>query len=278
MTFNINSFAALWIFFSFGSLCVAAPKLCESEPDAKSQRLDNFPKKREVIAQNALMSVFSAIAYEDSGLGYYQLPEGWQRVRSIPDSSGLFVATFENKQNKQLVIAYRGTEATSVMDWIQNLSPLVKIQSKPALKITEAEIADHKDWGITLTGHSLGGGLALELSHKLNGVTAVAFNPSPRIGLKRSGYGNRRIVFREKHEPLAVLRGNPSARGTWSLTYEVLVDFTSGFFGTRLVTQHSMDSMAMNLLALSSVWSKDAELLRRSICEAQPGGAGDAAR
>jgi hypothetical protein len=246
--------------------------LCESTPDIRKQKLDAYIKKRDVIAQNVLMALFSAISYEDDGLGNYKLPEGWLRTRSIDKhSSGLFAVVFTNEQRKEMVIAFRGTEAMSLKDWAHNILPFIKAQSKPAQGLVEQELSNpkHRNWSISLTGHSLGGGLALEISHKVKGVSAIAFNPSPRIGTDRNGYRNRRIVFREKHEPLALVRLNPGQRKDWDLRYEVLLDFTPGFFGARALTQHGIDSMAMNLLALSATWSPDLAALRNLICDAQ---------
>lgn len=217
------------------------------------------------------MALFSAISYENDGLGNYKLPEGWLRTRSIKHRSGLFAVVFTNEKRKELAIAFRGTEATSLKDWTHNVLPFVKAQSKPAQDVVEQELSnpEHRNWSTSLTGHSLGGGLALEVSHKVKGVSAIAFNPSPRIGTDRNGYGNSRIVFREKHEPLAIVRWNPSWRKNWGLRYEVLLDFTPGFFGARAITQHGMDSMAMNLLALSTTWSPDSLVLLNLICNAQ---------
>lgn len=254
--------------------------LCTVKPEIKKQKLDAYIEKRDVIAQNVLMALLSAISYENDGLGNYKLPEGWLRARSIEHGSGLFAVVFTNEKRKEKAIAFRGTEATSFKDWGHNILPFIKAQSKPAQSLVEQELSnlEHRNWSTSLTGHSLGGGLALEVSHKVKGVSAIAFNPSPRIGADRNGYGNRRIVFREKHEPLAIVRGNPSLRKNWGLRYEVLLDFTPGFFGARALTQHGIDSMAMNLLALSATWSPDALALRNLICNSQPGSPPDAAR
>jgi hypothetical protein len=249
------------------SVLCAQPNLCDTSPDPSKQKLNGFPAKRDVLAESALYAVFSAIAYEDSGLGIFKLPNGWVRDASKQDPSGLFMAIFRNYAFKRLAVAYRGTEGT-ISDWINNLLPIVKMQSGPALAFTKEIIDTNQGWSIVLTGHSLGGGLAIEMSHRLDGVSVFAFNPSPRIGLNRSGYRNKRVVIREKHEPLAIVRGNPSVRKGWQLKYEALVDFTPGFFGQRLLEQHGIEGMALNLLALTSVWDPSSKLLYESICSA----------
>lgn len=244
----------------------AANDLCKVVPDLEKQRLDGFPEKRDLVTRHALLSVLSAIAYEDEGLGMYKLPMGWVRLPSRTHDSGLFVAVFENAEKNELVIAYRGTEALSPKDWYHNLNPLLKAQSRPAMQHTASIIAEKPGRRVMLTGHSLGGGLALQLSHRLKNVAAVGFNPSPRIGLKKSGYANYRAIFREKHDPLAVIRGNPGARRGWQLQYDALFDFSKGFVGVKAFKQHSIDIMAMNLLALGARWSPDLAELRGAIC------------
>ncbi len=259
----------LVIFFtplSVGMACAADMDLCKAAPNIENQKLNAYPEKKMIISENVLMAVLSAIAYHDEGLGPYKIPDGWARTHSVKHQSGLFAAVFENEIEKHLVVAFRGTEAASLRDWTHNVLPFVKAQSNPATKGIQQEMLRRPDWRISATGHSLGGGLALEVSHRIKNISAVAFNPSPRIGTKRNGYGNSRVVFREKHEPLAVFRRNPSFHENWALRYEVLVDFTPGFFGARALTQHGIDSMAMNLLALSKNWSKDALMLYDANC------------
>lgn len=261
----------LWIIFLLtGPSCLyAQSNLCESTPAVSKQKLNGFPAKKDVLANSALFAVFSAISYTNNGLGMYKLPRGWYRDISKSDPSGLFIATFKNSVKKELVIAFRGTEPDKLTDWAHNLLPIIKPQSRPALKFTKEFIADNPGWSVILTGHSLGGGLAIEMSHKLKTVSVVAFNPSPRIGMQRNGYQNKRIVVREKHEPLAIVRGNPSVREGWQLTYEALVDFSPGFFGQKLLAQHSIGGMALNLLALTSTWSEESKELYELTCNAQ---------
>ncbi len=247
----------------FSRTVYADENICKASPNIKAQKLGRTTEKKDVIAESTLYAIFSAISYNDEGLGNYRIPSEWHHAGSRSHKSGLFIATFENEKKKQLVIAFRGTEGKSFRDWAHNLLPLLKAQSSPAFMLTQELISLHPNWQIILTGHSLGGGLALELSHRIQQVSAVTFNPSPRIGFERLGYSNKRIVVREKHEPLALVRFD---REKWQLAYDVLVDFTPGFFGVNSFTQHGIDGMAINLLTLSSVWSPESASLKKSIC------------
>ncbi len=242
------------------------------KPDPDSQRLDAYAEKRELIANNLLLSFFSSIAYEERGLGEFAIPSQWKRRdTSIVDANtGLFAAVFLNESDKEVVVAVRGTEFWSLKDWTQNFFPSLGGQADFARTEVEKIMEEYEGWSISITGHSLGGGLALQLSHELSGVNAIVFNPSPRIGDSRNGYGNYRVVFRELYEPLAPLRGNPSRRDDsvegWQLKYEVLLNFSDGYVGFRVLQQHSMSAMAANMMVLSKDWSSEAAMLYTLNC------------
>jgi len=234
-------------------------------PSEPHQKLNAFTEKRQLIAEHAIHALQSSIAYEDDGFGGYRLPNGWERLPSVSDRSGLFIAIFRHLEAKELVLAFRGTEFFSIKDWTQNL---LKAQGRAAYSSAMDAIA-RANCGIcavVFTGHSMGGALAIQLSHRIPNVDAVAFNPSPRIGLKRSGFANYRVVFRERSEILAPLRGNPSRTDGWQLTYNVLLDFERGFVGTNVFKQHGIDTMATGMLMLAAGWSEDVRSLRDRNC------------
>lgn len=234
-------------------------QMCAPLPDKTVlARQKLFPVKREVIAKYGYLAMLSDIAYSDEGPGGYVLPSGWERLEkeSYRDETGLFMAVFENAEAKEIVIAYRGTEGISAKDWKQNLKRF-QPQSAPSVAATKAIIERHPERKVILTGHSLGGGLALENSFVQPNVAAVVFNSSPRIGESRKNYSNLRILFRERHEPLAVARHSVAyRRDNWGLKYDVLIDMESVEF-----TKHGITPMAKNLLAIGATYTEEVRKL-----------------
>ena len=99
--------------------------------------------------------------------------------------TGFDVATYVDRENRNAVISYRGTEPDDPRDlyttfFLQffdqfNLPP----QFRQAVRYAEEEIARLQAGGYTVvvTGHSLGGAMS-EVVHQVTGVTAVTFNPT----------------------------------------------------------------------------------------------------
>ncbi len=84
-----------------------------------------------------------------------------------------------NKQQRIAVIAFKGTDEK--IDWLDgNLAIGVSIPYKSAKKHVKNYMQKHPDQKVVVTGHSLGGGLALSVS-LWEGVDAYAFNSSPRV-------------------------------------------------------------------------------------------------
>ena len=222
--------------------------LCALEPSIESidGTLD-AEFKLNILRQYIPHAVFSAVSYRQSGWGFFEAPDGWLRSETFPDDSGLSLSTFERADERKLVVAFRGTDEGR--DWAQNVARTYSDRAKTELEEIIA-LDKYSGWDVTVTGHSLGGGLAIEMSHRLSDVNAVAFNPSPNLGALLGNSEPNRVIVREKFEPLAFLRGNPISTVDWLLDYNILVDFTSGVILVRPLEQHSMDQLAMNLIAV----------------------------
>jgi dienelactone hydrolase len=239
---------------------------CPRALNLEKQQLRAFAAKQALIEEHIPEAIFSAVAYENNGTGTYVLPAGWERSDSYRDDrSGLFVATFKHAGQARIDIAFRGTELNTREDLENNLFD--KTQVAPAVKFTRQIIRNNPGYLITVTGHSLGGALALEVSHTLNSLAAVAFNPSPRIGHARSKIPYYRVIFRERDEPLEPVRGDPLALQDWGLRYNVLLDIVPGIWGYRLLTQHSIDPMTLGMLSIAATWSDSAKALLTQTCQ-----------
>jgi dienelactone hydrolase len=245
-----------------------AAAVCPPAVDMAAQRLDSFAAKRQLISTHVPEALMSAIAYLDTGTGGYTLPPGWQRGASFrDDTSGLFIASFINAGEARLTLAFRGTEPTTMAD-VEN-SLFGKTQLAPALAAVQRMQARYQGWLLTVTGHSLGGALALEMSHALDGVEAVAFNPSPRIGERRNAIPYYRVIFRERDEPLELVRGTPQDTADWGLRYNVRLDIVPGIVGYRPLTQHAIDTMVRGMLVIAAEQDATARDLLAALCNSR---------
>ncbi|MBO0613829.1 Mbeg1-like protein [Thiothrix fructosivorans] len=94
---------------------------------------------------------------------------------------GFYAATY--KKRDEYVIAFRGTSLTSINDWMNNLHVIpLPTQYIAAQEYALKVIKEHPKNKVTLTGHSLGGGLAAYVAKKLS-IPAYTFNPAPLWGL-----------------------------------------------------------------------------------------------
>ncbi len=117
------------------------------------------------------------------------LPAGWQRseqthINGIPLSdpdSGLTAAVFKNADTGEHVLSFRGTNAIEpqLKDWHTDFQlglNKVPSQFESAIKLGEAASTVYGD-SISVTGHSLGGGLA-QAAGLAGGLKTTAFDPA----------------------------------------------------------------------------------------------------
>lgn len=176
------------------------------------------PLTRDLANEIALYSMMASNAYADD-IEKTRFPLerlGWKKVdrqgRPVPEASNSYrPKTFagdvfsnlqfdiwEDSNSRRTVFAFKGTKEP--IDWFNgNLMLGISIPYKSAKKHVREYMAAHPDRRVTVTGHSLGGGLALSVSF-WQGVDAVVFNTSPRVfdGAKNQNRPARRLaVFQE---------------------------------------------------------------------------------
>lgn len=106
------------------------------------------------------------------------------------------------------VISYRGTDARQLADWFDgNLGNTQRDQGLVLYKEERAKLdaEGHKGVPISVTGHSLGGAIAMQVSLENEGVDAFVFNTSPRYQLLPPN-NNQRVAIAERGDILEVLR------------------------------------------------------------------------
>lgn len=117
--------------------------------------------------QCALMSgVADHASRKNQQINMYPVPAGWSRARYDTDPSG-FEATYFAKTNangtKEIVIAFAPTNTKEMADMITDIEAGLGIVTEQVLQAAEYYMkirSENPDATITLTGHSLGGGLA----------------------------------------------------------------------------------------------------------------------
>jgi len=128
-------------------------------------------------------AALSTFVYEPDGA-----PEGWERVpRKSYDSyddpkSGFRAAVFKRKDSNEYVLAFAGTDMDSVRDWRTNIGQAFGRDTKQYELAADAALKFQRQFGgngakLSLTGHSLGGGLAT-VGTAVTGLPAVVFNPA----------------------------------------------------------------------------------------------------
>lgn len=120
----------------------------------------------------------------------YELP-GWRVMHRFEYDSGLALEElhrFDNGKLAEIVVIYKGTDGiTDIQDMKANLSVLVEPQQYTEAQRHFKQLLDtYKDVGVTISvaGHSLGGGIALNVSLRHSTadkkIAAYLFNSSPR--------------------------------------------------------------------------------------------------
>ena len=125
-------------------------------------------------------------------------PEGWERLENFDNpSTGFFAAAYRSQIDGHVVVAYRGTEPTSLADWRANLGQgagLPSAQHAQAVSVARQAQARYGD-RLEFTGHSLGGGLAAQ-GAMATGRRADTFNAAGVHPMSYLYYGLDRSAAR----------------------------------------------------------------------------------
>ncbi|MDF1645159.1 MAG: hypothetical protein P1U80_13370 [Pseudomonadales bacterium] len=191
----------------------------------KYRNIDQEDLTDEIAAKYAIFAMMSSNSYHNNSRVNFPLEElGWDLITingeattapSVEHSAtGLAYDLFRNKQSGSVVIAYRGSDSKG--DYVKSN---FAIPLSPAYKQSDSEFQELKEkFNIThVTGHSLGGGLALGISVR-HGVDAVVFDPTSRVfdGLGDKHKPSDRVLIYQEGEILEKLRS------IWSKIGEVM--------------------------------------------------------
>lgn len=128
----------------------------------------------EVIS-NQVKKEFSLV---DASYGF-TTPDGFKIIKnSEPSSSGFDAVAYQDIEDGKVYIAFRGTEPLSALDWANNYVQWrdgLSSQYEEALAFAKEVQKLRPESEIKLTGHSLGGGLAMYVAG-WTGLNATTFN------------------------------------------------------------------------------------------------------
>ncbi|WP_421352316.1 YqiA/YcfP family alpha/beta fold hydrolase [Aeromonas sp. 604443] len=225
----------------------------------------------EIAKKSVLYSMMACNSYHNADRLYFDLSTlGWKQLTSdgmpvsmtkpnskynastpptVSYSSGLAYDIYEQENTNNIIIAYRGTDEKK--DYLTaNFSvPPFNTQYKQAISDFESYINKNPDKNIVVTGHSLGGGLALCISVRF-GIKAFVFDSSPRIfdGIENKNEPAERYSIFESGEVLSYIRG------IWIKYLNIVPQeniYRCDFRFGSTFEQHRSDYLALGLLKLS---------------------------
>ncbi|MBN8443686.1 MAG: DUF2974 domain-containing protein [Thauera sp.] len=226
------------------------------------------PFTRSLANDLVLYALMSSNAYaDDDEKIYFPLEElGWKKVdlkgEPVPAQANsyrpkTFVGDFfsnlqfdiwEDMHSNRTVIAFKGTKER--IDWVTgNLMIGISIPYKSAKKHVRAYMNTHPERTVMVTGHSLGGGLALSVS-AWEGVDAIVFNTSPRIfdGARNMNKPAQRLAVFQEHDILQKIR-------RWYPKFLATIkpsDIVETRFDYAGRNTHRIDLLAQGLLSCST--------------------------
>lgn len=145
-------------------------------------------------------------------------------------------------------MAYKGTDFKSLADWRANGSLIEPRQFKQAYRHLAALRAAHPGAKVMVTGHSLGGAIALNMSLRFDNVPAVVFNTSPNLFFHTKFKNNERIHLYETGEILGPFNRTLVRAGLPQIKpYKYnFMDFYGRYFSP--VPEHSMYLLSRGVL------------------------------
>ncbi|MFZ2890907.1 YqiA/YcfP family alpha/beta fold hydrolase [Sulfuricurvum sp.] len=214
-----------------------------------------------VANEYALYAMISSNVYHKADRVKFPVEKlGWITVDTVEiDKSGLAYDIFEHQYSNNVIFAFRGTDDKKDYTKANVAIAPFNIQYQEATEHFKSYLDTHKDKNITLTGHSLGGALALSMSVNY-GIDAIVFNSSPRIfeEVDETYAPAKRVMIYQDGEILT------SVRKIWKKKFSTIVPLQNTYkasfdFGgtdvskiSKISLKHRADYLALGLLELGA--------------------------
>jgi hypothetical protein len=207
---------------------------------------------REAAQESFIYAQMAANTYGDPI--QFKLPREYSLIdMKGNDSIGFAYSIYKNNETNTLIISFRGTEGFK--DWWYG--NLLTSQNKSGLALFDQLKTEYpNDTKFVVVGHSLGGGIALEVSLKRENVEAYVFNTSPRFSADGYDIKNKRVSIVEHGEVLKALRA-PSREASQTYT-------SIGCSSGGPISQHEQAKLATCLTQIAAIGS---ELAKSSLNE-----------
>lgn len=227
----------------------------------------------EIAGKYAIYAMMASNSYHKSKRVRFAVEKaGWIQVdgngkqTTVPTRkhpiSGLAYDIYEKQGADEVVFAIRGTDSKFDYLWANFAVPPFSRQYSQLNKEFGEYIKSHPNKKVAVTGHSLGGGLALSVSVHY-GVEAITFDPSPRIfdGLGDKHLPAKRVLIYEAGEILEKVRKH------WKKVFEVVSseNIYKCSFDFKNVSKHRGDYLARGLLDLGATVNEELVPIRDAL-------------
>lgn len=226
------------------------------QPWASSMHAQH-PDTLKAIKSSFVYALMSSNVYRDPKDAHYRIP-GWTPAYRYTSQTGLVFEEWHKKEGgtiREIAVIFQGTDDWK--DMAASLSPWFEPKQYAQAQRYVQALLQNPEYGnipITVAGHSLGGGIALNVSlrhsTKARPIHAFAFNMSPRAFFgPYDGLPATRILINERAEGLAALR-----RLWWRKvgTYEPYpVNFLDFSMTVKPLSEHSIYRLSRGLLLVA---------------------------
>jgi hypothetical protein len=180
----------------------------------------------------------------------YNVDDYFETIQTYENKNISFYAVlFRDKVTNEFVLVFRGTD--SAKDFKTGNNPFYQQQNIYGLEIYDEIKKKHNPEKMCVAGHSLGGGIAINISLNRENVKAYSFNGSP-VFKNKLNFDNPRYSIVEYGEILKL----PRIFGS-----EATQEYTSiGCSKGDPIKQHDMQSLANCLTRIATI--EDPEALK----------------